>query len=101
MTPEEITAVLHEVLDPEIGVNIVDLGLVYEVEVPAEDRVRVAMTMTTPACPLGDYMEQEVRAAVRRRFPDVAAVQVQLVWDPPWGPHLMSPAARRQLGWER
>ncbi len=78
---------------------MVDLGLVYGIHVEG-DAVRVEMTMTTPACPLGDYLEGEVRRAVHRRAPDAASVLVELVWDPPWTPARMSEAAKQQLGWD-
>jgi metal-sulfur cluster biosynthetic enzyme len=89
---------LRHVLDPELGVNVVDLGLVYRVTLDG-DRVEVLMTMTSPACPLGGHLTREAEAAVRRSAPEVGAVAVRLVLDPPWHPGLMSDAARRQLGW--
>ncbi len=89
---------LREVIDPELGINVVDLGLVYRVEAE-EDRLLVALTMTTPACPLGEHLSAQAEAAVRRAAPEVPEVRVQLVWDPPWTPDLMSPDAKRRLGW--
>jgi metal-sulfur cluster biosynthetic enzyme len=91
---------LRLVIDPELGVNVVDLGLVYRVDVADRD-VRVALTMTTPACPLGDALVAEAEEAIRTRVPDAARVQVELVWDPPWSPSMMSDAARERLGWRR
>lgn len=88
---------LRGVLDPELGVNIVDLGLVYRVGVDAGS-VSVTMTMTSPGCPLGRYLEDEIVAALRA-LAWVEDADVQIVWDPPWGPHLMSGLARMQLGW--
>jgi metal-sulfur cluster biosynthetic enzyme len=96
---ERVLQELRDVIDPEVGINIVDLGLVYEAT-REEGRVRVRMTMTTPACPLGSYLTESVDAALRRGFPDAEAIQVELVWDPPWSPDLLTPEARRQLGWE-
>lgn len=96
MTENEIRDALRSVIDPELGINIVDLGLVYGVTVEGP-RVRVDMTMTTPACPLGDYLRDLVEAGVKRRIPGVERVDVELVWDPPWNPDMMSDAARRQL----
>lgn len=89
---------LREVIDPELGLNVVDLGLVYDVELD-EHGVRVRMTMTTPACPLG---EQIVRDAEQRlsELDGVERALVELVWEPPWGPECMSPLARSALGWE-
>jgi metal-sulfur cluster biosynthetic enzyme len=95
---EQIAQALHEVVDPEVGVNIVDLGLVYRVDVRGS-RVDVIMTMTTPACPLHSYISENVKEAIRRHAPQITDVDVELVWDPPWSPEMMSAAARCQLGW--
>ena len=95
-TDADIRDALRTVIDPELGVNIVDLGLVYRVEIEAP-RVRVEMTMTSPACPLGDYLKGLVEAAVKAAVPGVEHVEVALVWEPPWDPERMSDEARRQL----
>ena len=92
-----LTALKH-VLDPEIGVNIVDLGLVYEVKVENGD-VYIKMTMTTPGCPLHESISKGAEEAVRQ-LPGVESVQVDLVWDPAWTPERMSDWARKQLGWK-
>ncbi|MGA8766187.1 MAG: metal-sulfur cluster assembly factor [Candidatus Acidiferrales bacterium] len=97
-TEGEVRAALKEVNDPEIGINIVDLGLVYGIEV-INDRVFVKMTMTTPACPLHAYLSKTAEDSIRRHFPDVNAVHIELVWEPPWEASRMSEAARKQLGW--
>jgi len=99
-TEPDIREALRQVLDPEIGVNIVDLGLVYRIEVDGA-RVRIAMTMTSPACPLAAYLKDLVTAAIRDRVPDVADVDIVVEWEPPWDPDMMSDEARRQLGAER
>lgn len=99
MTEGDIIAALQGVTDPEVGVNIVDLGLVYSTEING-DKVRVVMTMTTPACPMHSYLTQEVRAAILDRFERVAGVDVDLVWDPPWSPRMISAKGKRQLGTE-
>lgn len=102
---EQLLAALREVNDPEVGLNIVDLGLVYGVEALREEgeaerlRARVRMTMTSPACPLGDYLTDAVREALRARFPEIAEVEVEMVWDPPWTPERMSEQARGFFGW--
>lgn len=88
---------LRGVLDPEIGINVVDLGLIYDVAVE-EGGVRVCMTMTTPACPLGPMMQNDAVAAIREALPNLGNVAVDIVWDPPWQQSMMSEAARRQLG---
>ena len=97
MDTDVILAALREVIDPELGVNIVDLGLVYGVDVADGDAVRVTMTMTSPACPMRDYLEGLVESSVLERVPDVRSVRVDIVEEPPWSPDLMSEAARRQL----
>ena len=96
MTETDVRDALREVIDPELGVNIVDLGLVYGVDVD-ERSVRITMTMTSPACPLRDYLQDLVESAVTARVPDAQNVVVEIVTDPPWTEDLMSEAARRQL----
>ena len=96
MSNNDILAALKSVVDPELGINIVDLGLVYRADRVA-DAIEVTMTMTTPSCPLGEMLLEEVRAVLYERFPQVA-ISVTLVWDPPWSSELMSLEARRQLG---
>lgn len=97
-TEAGVRTALTEVNDPEIGINIVDLGLVYGIEI-VNDRVFVKMTMTTPACPLHAYLSKAAEDAIRGHFPDVKAVHIELVWEPPWEAGRMSQAARKQLGW--
>ena len=94
---DDILAALKAVIDPELGINIVDLGLVYHAVRNAAG-IDIALTMTTPACPLGEMMTEEIKLVLRDRFPALPDVRVELVWDPPWSPELMSEAARRQLG---
>lgn len=89
---------LRQVEDPEAGMNIVDLGLVYGIEVDA-DAVRIAMTMTTAACPLGDLITGQARDAVAAIAPPGTAIHVDLVWDPPWTPDRMTGIAREHFGW--
>lgn len=91
---------LREVNDPELGINVVDLGLVYSVDVQ-DQRVHVVMTMTTPACPLGAYLAKMTEDAIRRRIPQAQSVDVELIWEPPWHPGMMSEAAKQQLGWTK
>ncbi|HYM69920.1 MAG TPA: metal-sulfur cluster assembly factor [bacterium] len=98
ITPEQVREVLRCINDPELGVNIVDLGLVYDIEV-RDGSVRVALTMTTPACPLHAYFTDEIDAAVRVWVPGVRAVHVDVVWEPPWQPVMMSDQAKTLLGW--
>jgi len=96
---DRILEALRAVIDPELGVNVVDLGLVYGAAVMPNGDLLVQMTMTTPVCPLSAHLQREAEAALRRAFPDVRTIQVQLVWHPPWDPSMMSAAARRKLGW--
>lgn len=98
LNPETVLAALYEVYDPELGINVVDLGLVYEIEVEGS-RVRVVMTLTTPGCPLHDSIAEAVHEAVVAFAPGVSEVVVDLVWDPPWRPEMITEAGRRELGW--
>jgi metal-sulfur cluster biosynthetic enzyme len=94
---DTVREVLRGVVDPELGVDVVDLGLVYSIEVHGGD-VRVAMTMTIPACPMNAYLSEAAEAALWERLPDARSVRVDLVWEPPWDPAMMSEAARQHLG---
>lgn len=89
---------LRQVEDPEAGMNIVDLGLVYTVDVAA-DTVRVEMTMTTAACPMADMIVDQARDAIAAIAPEGTNVDVRLVWDPPWTPDKMTGIAREHFGW--
>ena len=94
---EAVVAALKEIYDPEIPVNIYDLGLIYGVDVDDESDVTVTMTLTTPHCPVAETMpgEVELRAA---SVPGVRDAEGNLVWDPPWGPEKMTDEARLELG---
>ena len=98
MTEDEVFEALRTVIDPELGVNIVDLGLVYEVQI-TENRLDIALTMTTPACPLGDYLLSNAEAVLRQRFPALQDLNIELVFEPLWNPMMMSWSARETLGW--
>ena len=89
---------LREVEDPEAGMNIVDLGLVYGVDVRAE-AIAIDLTMTTAACPMTDMIAVQVHDAVAAIAPAGTTVDVRLVWDPPWTPDRMSGIAREHFGW--
>ena len=97
---EAIRAALHEVLDPEVGMSIVDLGLVYAIEASGQ-RVDITLTMTSPACPVGESMREQVRERALAASPEGTEVEVDLVTDPPWEPSRMSEAARIRFGWNR
>lgn len=97
MNDLDVMEALSEVIDPEVGVNIVDLGLVQLLDVN-EGRVYVGLIMTTPACPQGAHICDQAREAVERRA-DGLDVDVELLDYPYWSPERMSEAAKRQLGW--
>lgn len=88
---------LREIFDPEIPVNIYDLGLIYGVEVDENADATVTMTLTTPHCPVAESMPGEVELRVSS-VPGIRDAEVNLIWDPPWGPHKMSDEARLELG---
>jgi len=88
---------LHEVIDPEIGINIVDLGMVYGVDVTDDGETKITMTLTTPFCPLAGYIDQAVKEALEP-VPGIKDVAVNLVWEPPWSMEMMSEDAKLELG---
>jgi metal-sulfur cluster biosynthetic enzyme len=89
---------LREVVDPELMINVVDLGLVYEIDHdPETKKVRVDMTLTSPACPAGPQIIQQARMALER-LQDVNEAEIRLVMSPPWSPERMTDEARDQLG---
>jgi FeS assembly SUF system protein len=94
---EGVIAALKEIYDPEIPVNIYDLGLIYNVEVSPEGHATVKMTLTTPHCPVAESMPGEVELRVGS-VPGVGTATVDLVWDPPWDPQKMSDEAKLELG---
>ena len=94
---EEVIAALKDIFDPEIPVNIYDLGLIYGVDVGDDGAVVVSMTLTTPHCPVAESMPGEVELRVSA-VPGVRDAEVNLVWDPPWDPAKMSDEARLELG---
>ena len=100
-TPDDIKydviAVIKTVYDPEIPVDIYELGLVYGVEVTDDGEVHVTMTLTTPMCPVAETLPPEVEDKVRNVV-GVKDVSLDLVWDPPWSPDMMSEAAKLELG---
>ena len=98
--PDEaaIRNLLRRVIDPEAGLNIVDLGLVYRVATGPE-RVLIEMTMTSPACPLGEMITDEVKDVLGRALPPACKTEVRLVWQPSWQQSMMSEAGKRHFGW--
>ena len=92
-----IAEVLRTVFDPEVPVNIYDMGLIYDLDVSEPGKVGVKMTLTSPACPVAGSLPGEVESRIRG-IEGIEDVQVELVWDPPWTPEMMTEAARLQLG---
>lgn len=94
---DQITEACRSVYDPEIPVNIYDLGLIYTIEIDAENAVKVVMTLTAPGCPVAGEMPGWVAEAIEP-LAGVKQVDVELVWEPPWGMDMMSDEARLELG---
>jgi metal-sulfur cluster biosynthetic enzyme len=95
---EEIYEALHNVLDPELGVNIVDLGLIYNVDLREDGFVTITMTLTTPGCPMHESIGEGVGAALQP-IQGVTGGTIQLVWEPRWEPSMMTEAGRAELGY--
>lgn len=95
---QQIRDILRQVIDPEVGMNIVALGLVYRVELTA-DRVRIEMTMTSPACPMGEMIVSDAEAVLAKALPANLRPDIQLVWEPPWEPSMMDEASKQHFGW--
>lgn len=95
---DAVRGALRSVVDPEMALNIVDVGLVYEVTVD-DARVHVLMTMTSAACPVADTILEDVQTALELVIPPDRVVEVELFWDPPWTPERLSPRARTFMGW--
>ena len=94
---EAVIEALKDIYDPEIPVNIYDLGLIYDVEITPEHHAMVKMTLTTPHCPVAESMPGEVELRVGS-VPGIGHAEVELVWDPPWDPQRMSDEAKLELG---
>jgi len=96
-TKDDVYTGLKNVYDPEIGINIVDLGLVYDADIQESGDVLITMTLTSLGCPLGPVIVQEVNNALKD-LPGIGASDVKLVWSPPWSPDMMSEDAKDELG---
>ncbi|MFP6679786.1 MAG: iron-sulfur cluster assembly protein [Dehalococcoidia bacterium] len=96
LTKDEVIEALKEVYDPEIPVNIVDLGLIYDIEV-SDGEVAIEMTLTAQGCGMGPYIAQQAEWRIAE-IPGVEDVEVELVWDPPWSPELITEDGKRLLG---
>ena len=97
ITVDEVNDALREVIDPELGLDFVELGLIYGVEIDAAGAVKVTYTLMTPGCPIGPQVEDQIREFVGE-IDGVSAVESELVFTPPWSPELMSEDAKFALG---
>ncbi|MFB6279086.1 MAG: metal-sulfur cluster assembly factor [Salinibacter sp.] len=91
---KQIADVLRHVDDPELGINIVDLGLIYDLRFDNGD-LRIDLTMTTPACPLSDYIKNNIRN-ITGQAQGIERLRIDIVWEPPWSPEMMEPEVREQ-----
>jgi len=98
VSKEDVMKVLKECYDPEIGISLVDLGLIYDVKVD-KDKVRIKMTLTTPGCPMHAMMAEDVKEKVNK-IKGVKSVNIDIVFDPPWTPDRMSKEAKKMLGFK-
>ena len=98
-SPESIREVIKEkVKDPELMMNIVDLGLIYEIDVTEKETAEITMTLTSPGCPAGPEIISNVQRETHQAFPDLGEVNVHLTWSPFWNPDMMSDDAKDELG---
>lgn len=97
VTKELVLKALEDVYDPEVGLNVVELGLIYDIQING-DSVYVKMTLTAPGCPLHESIRSGAENAIRN-IPFVKEVKVELVWDPPWTPDRMTESAKAKLGY--
>ena len=96
---QQVRDILRQVIDPEVGRDIVSLGLVYRIEF-APGSLMIEMTMTSPACPMGDMIVGDVHAALAKALPATIVPDIRLVWEPPWNPAMMDEATKQHFGWE-
>lgn len=100
ITPDTIREQLKNVLDPELGINIVDMGLIYDIKVTSKNHVTIDMTLTTPACPLGPQITTDIKDNLKE-ITDIKKVKIELVWKPAWNRDMMTNDAKEMLnmGW--
>ena len=99
VTKDDVISVLKKCYDPEIPINIYDLGLVYNIDIKeTESVVGVRMTLTAPGCPAAGYLLQDMQREIES-LPGVKDALVEVIWDPPWTPEMMSETAKKQFGW--
>lgn len=97
-TEEALREQLTEIIDPEVGLNVVEMGLIYDLKVDEDGNVRVRMTLTTPGCPMHGSIAEGVQELLEG-LPGIGRVDVEVTFDPPWEPEMMSEEALRKLGW--
>jgi metal-sulfur cluster biosynthetic enzyme len=97
-TEENVRKTIKQVDDPEIGINVVDLGLVYEINLQDNKDVQVVMTLTTPFCPVGPSIKQQIANVIKKDVAGVEKVDVQFTFNPPWDKDMMSDDAKDELG---
>ena len=96
---EDVIGVLKKCYDPEIPININDLGLVYNIDIAdASGKIDIRMTLTAPGCPASAYISTDVKRKLEQ-LPGIKEASVNIVWDPPWSPEMMAEAAKKQFGW--
>lgn len=98
LTEENVRQALKQVDDPELGINIIDLGLVYEIRIQDQRDVQIVMTLTTPFCPIGPTVKQQITRVLKQEVEGVGKVDVQLTFNPPWDKDMMSEEAKMELG---
>lgn len=98
ISEEMVYTALKGVIDPELGINIVDLGLIYSIDIDSAAHVSITMTLTTPGCPLHASFAQEIERVLWQSIAELSGVSVELIWDPPWNPLMISAEGRSLLG---
>ena len=98
ITEEEVINVLKTIYDPEIPVNIYDLGLIYRLDITEDNDIQVDMTLTSPACPVAETLPPMIEQAIKLQIPEPKMSVVQVVWEPPWDQSKMSESAKLELG---
>lgn len=95
---EHVVQILKTIYDPEIPVDIYELGLIYDISIDENNNIKIQMTLTAPTCPVAQSLPIQVKERLMQ-IPGVGDIQIKVVWDPPWNPAMMSDAAKLQLGY--
>lgn len=98
VSQDDVVAVLKKCYDPEIPINIYDLGLVYNIDLNEDGTVGIKMTLTAPGCPASGYISTDVKRKIEA-LPGVKEATINIVWEPPWTPEKMTESAKKQFGW--